>query len=239
MRMIDPAEIAAEQARQQLLLLAWFSPAYPIGGFAFSHGLEWAGESEAVQGRAALQGWIDDVLAHGSGRSDAILLAEAWRATGADDSPRLQAVVDLAAALQPSRERQMEASVQGQAFLQVTQAAYPFALPGAERGAGPDLARLTLPVAVGLCGAAHGIALPALLTGYLAAFLANLCSASVRLGIVGQTDGQRIIAGLHPAVTQLAREAETLTTDDLGSAALRSDLFSLQHETQYSRLFRS
>ena len=101
------------------------------------------------------------------------------------------------------------------------------------------LARLTLPVAAGLCGAAHGIALEALIVAYLAGFVANLSSAAVRLGIVGQTDGQRIIAALHPGLAATAEAASRATLDDLGSATLRADLFSLQHETQYSRLFRS
>ncbi|MCA0424569.1 MAG: urease accessory protein UreF [Proteobacteria bacterium] len=231
-RIITPMiEEPADSARQQLLLLTWFSPAFPIGGFAFSHGLEWAQECGAVEERAALKQWLLDLAEHGSARSDAILLAEAWRRRRDED---IAALIDFAAALQPSRERYLEATVQGQAFMKMVSAVYG-ALPQSLQ----EFDRITLPVAVGLCGAAHGAALVPLLTGYLGGFIANLCSAAVRLGIVGQTDGQRVIAALHPAVMRLAAEAAHLTLDDLGSAALRSDLFSLQHETQYSRLFRS
>jgi len=267
MRMIDPDAIVAERMRQQQVLFAWFSPSFPIGGFAFSHGLEWAHEVEAVAGLAGLTGWLTDLIEHGSARQDAILLAIAWRAAMARDDAALAEAAELAFALQPSRERQMEATVQGAAFLKVVEAAYGGAHPplegeGREQrerggvssgqtphpGAGAPIlplkgrvvsAPLTLPVAAAIAGAAHDIALPDLLLAFIAGFIANLCSAAVRIGIVGQTDGQRAIAALQPAVTKLAMAADTLTLDDLGTATMRADLFSMQHETQYSRLFRS
>lgn len=228
------AGAADDLTRQQLVLMAWFSPAFPIGGFAFSHGLEWAQEIGAVSGRAGLEDWLGDVLALGSGRTDAVLLALAYRAAAAGDRAGLRETAELGAALQPSRERHLEATVQGAAFLTLVRAAY----PSVALGEG-EVDHITLPVAAGLCGAAHGLALPGLLTAYLAGFAANLVSAAVRLGIVGQTDGQRVLAALHPVLARVAEAAADATVDDLGSAALRSDLFSLQHETQYSRLFRS
>lgn len=251
MRMTE-ADALTDRTRQQLLLMAWFSPAFPIGGFAFSHGLEWAHERGSVEGRAGLQGWLNDLIELGSGRTDAVLLAAAYRMRG--DETGLQDIIDLGAALQPSRERHLEASVQGAAFLNLVQTAYPgvAVTPAAAGPTGPpggivrqahyksvEMDHITLPVAVGLCGAAHGIALGDLIAAYLAGFASNLVSAAVRLGIVGQTDGQRVLAALHPAIARVASEAELSTLDDLGSATLRSDLFSLQHETQYSRLFRS
>lgn len=240
--MTDPQAPARDLARQQLLVLGWFSPAFPIGGFAFSHGLEWGLESGAVTSRATLEDWLGDVLRLGSGRSDAVLLAATYRAALAGGDG-LQDLVDLGAALAPSSERSLEATVQGQAFLSIIRAAYPadalerWITPAADPAL--DLTALTLPVAAGLAGAAHAIDLPLLLTGYLSGCLANLVSAGVRLGMVGQTDGQRIVAALHPTLAEVAGAAITAAPDDLWSATWRSDLFSLQHETQYSRLFRS
>jgi urease accessory protein len=233
--MNDPRAPAAATAELQVLM-AWFSPAFPIGGFAFSHGLEWAHECGAVTGRAQLESWLGDLLTHGSGRADSILLACAYRAFS-DGPAAMQAIVDLGAALQPSAERHLEGTLQGKAFLGVVRAAYPDARLDALDGL--DLASLTLPVAAGLAGAAHGVALQPLLTAYLSAFLANLCSAAVRLGVIGQTDGQRVIASLRQQVATTAVFALAATLEDLGVGALRADLFSLQHETQYSRLFRS
>ena len=69
--------------------------------------------------------------------------------------------------------------------------------------------------------------------------MSNLVSAALRLGVIGQSDGQATIAGLAPVVLDLAGWAESATLDDLGTCAWRSDIAAMRHETQYSRLFRS
>src|SRR5829696_6410128 len=72
-------------------LLAWLSPSFPIGAFSYSHGLEAAAGSGAIHDRASLQSWIAAIVAHGSGRIDADILLEAYRAALADDGPALDA----------------------------------------------------------------------------------------------------------------------------------------------------
>jgi urease accessory protein len=236
LEMIRPdAPFDSDALRQQSLLAAWFSPGFPVGGFAFSHGLEWAHEAGAITGATALEAWCHDVLTLGSGRSDAIFLNAARRATREGDAQALGETVELASASQPSRERHMEASVQGRAFFDLARALYPapaFAMLDGH-------ARLTLPVVAGVAGAAHAIDGAALTCAYLSAFVANLCSAAVRLGAVGQTDGQRVVAALASSARALALDAQRLGLDDLGGCALRSDLASIQHEIQHARLFRS
>ncbi len=222
-----------------LVLMAWLSPAFPVGGFAFSHGLEWAYEAGELSNRAGLQEWLLALLQSGSGWNDAVLLAASWRAVR-DEPPLaigLSDIITLGAAFQPSSERFLEANVQGKAFFSAIRAAWPH----------PDLAvvseglleRLTYPVAVGIVAGVHGLGLEETLAAALQAFCANLISASVRLGIVGQTDGQRIMADLVPSVAEIAEKATCSTLDDLGGCTLRADMMSLHHETQYSRLFRS
>jgi urease accessory protein len=98
---------------------------------------------------------------------------------------------------------------------------------------------IAYPVAVGVAAAGHGLPLEDALEAFGLGFVANLVSAAVRLGIVGQTDGQRVTAALVPAIRALASFAQGATQDDLGGAAFRSDLAALKHETQYTRLFRS
>jgi urease accessory protein len=98
---------------------------------------------------------------------------------------------------------------------------------------------IAYPVAVAAAAAGHGIALREALEAFLLGFVSNLVSAAVRLGIVGQTDGQRVVAALVPAVRERASAMREATLDDLGGAAFRSDLAALRHETQYTRLFRS
>ena len=216
-----------------LPLLAWLSPAFPVGAFAYSHGLEWAVEAGDIADAASLESWLSDLLEHGSARSDAILLACAWRAAKAQDTSALAGINELALALAPSQERHLESMSQGNAFLVAIRAAWPCATLS---GLGEATA---YPVAVGAAAAGHGIALHSVVAAYALAFIGNLVSATVRLGPIGQTDGQRIVARFAPRAERLAHEVGDADLDDIGSCALRADIASLRHETQYSRLFRS
>jgi urease accessory protein len=217
-------------------LLAWFSPAFPIGAFSYSHGLEWAVEAGDIADRASAERWIEDVLRFGAGATDAALLRHAHAAAEARDAEGLRGVAELAAAFQPSSERALESLSQGAAFLATVEAVWPapgLAVFGAAWG-GPVAA----PVAAGVAAAAHGLAASLAAEAYLLAFTANLVSAAVRLVPLGQTDGQRIAAALAPLAAELAA-SRLPALDDLGAAALRSDLAAMRHETQHTRLFRS
>jgi len=218
-------------------LIIWLSPSFPVGAFAYSHGLELAAERGWVRDRDALSAWLADLVRNGSLRNDMVFLSAAWRAVAASDDVALKSVNELALALQPSAERRLETVTQGNAFLATLVAAWPVGrLATVTNTLRSDVA---YPVAVGAGAAAHGIAIGGVLYAFGIAFVANLVSAAIRLSIVGQTDAQRVIASLMPAVAEAARMAELATLDDIGSATLRSDLASLAHETQYSRLFRS
>ena len=217
-------------------LMIWLSPAYPVGGFSYSHGLEWMVEAGRVRDAAMLADWIEDVLHHGAGRSDAILLAETWRAVSAGDERLL---AELAAALAPSAERRLETLAQGAAFLEATQAVWPS--PTLDRLAAQvqDSREIAYPVAVGACAAAHGLPLPPTARAFVQAFAASLVSAGVRLVPLGQTDGLRVLARLEPLIPPLVARALGCGLHDVGGAAVMADIASMQHETQYTRLFRS
>ena len=219
------------------LLQIWFSPAFPVGAFAYSHGLEKAVEFGFVRDRATLQDWLADLVAHGGLRNDLILLAAAWTAiTRADDAGLAEAAA-LSVAFQPSAERYLETTQQGGSFLLQIRSAWPCAAVTKLAAVAPG--PVGYPVAAGVAAAGHGVPLAALLSAYGLGFIGNLTAAAIRLSVVGQSDGQRIIASLLPAIELAAQYAATATTDDLGGAAFRSDIASLAHETQYTRLFRS
>ncbi|MHB2166414.1 urease accessory protein UreF [Alsobacter sp. R-9] len=220
-----------------LPLMVWLSPAFPVGAFAYSHGLEWAVETGQVKDAATAEAWIAGLLDHGSGRNDAVLLACAWRAVTAGDDAALREIAELAVALQPTRERHLEATAQGNAFLAIARASWP--APAIDRLARQWDGDVAYPVALGVAAAGHGLPLAPTLQAALLAFVANLVSAAVRLGPIGQTDGQRVTAALLPRVEAAAAFAVSATLDDLGGAAWRTDIASARHETQYTRLFRS
>jgi urease accessory protein len=269
-----PADTAALQR-----LLSWLSPAYPVGAYTYSHGLERAVEDGAVRDRATLAAYVGSVLQAGAGRIDGALLVAAYRAAGEDSAYRdvgddayrhvgddaayrtagddaayraaggdvayraaggdaaLDAVADLAAAWRGTAETALETMAQGTAFLRVTRAAWPDARLDAF--AARHANNIAHPVALGAAAAWHGVGLRMALFGFLSAFAANLVSAGVRLVPLGQTDGQIATASLLPALEAATEAALSADLDRIGTAAPVLDLFSLRHETQYTRLFRS
>lgn len=219
-------------------LMTWLSPAYPIGAFCHSSGLEWAVEAQWVTDRASTQSWVETWLDHGSGWNDAVLFVHAYRAAGAQSRERLKAVAALAAVAHPSSERRLEQLSQGAAFRRIA----------LESGAAPDFfftpdGEVPYPIAVAVMAAGHGIALQPALTAGLHAAAGNLVSAAQRLVPLGQKDTQIIIEGLRPAVLATVDRAMALGDGDpfeaLGGASLLADLASILHETQYTRLFRT
>jgi urease accessory protein len=218
-------------------LLTWLSPAYPIGAYTYSHGLETAVEDGLVRDRGGLVAYVTTVLRDGAGRVDGALLTAAWRATQTEDDAALDEVAALAAAWRGTAETALESMQQGAAFVAVTLAAWPEPRFAALAARHPR--RLAHPVAFGAAAAFGGVPLRPALAGWLAGFAANLVSAGVRLVPLGQTDGQIATAALHPVVEAAADAALAADLDLLGTAAPVLDLLSMRHETQYTRLFRS
>jgi urease accessory protein len=218
-------------------LMAWLSPAYPVGAFSYSSGIEWAVEAGDIKDADTLRGWLVVMIGQGGGFCDAVFLAHAHRAVIENDDTALRTAAELAAAFAPSKERHLETTAQGNAFIAATRAAWPCAaldvLAACWDGS------IAYPVAVGVAAAGHGIALGPALHAYLHAVAANLVSAGVRLIPLGQSDGQRVLAALEEVVAATAARALATKLDEVGGAAFRADLASMRHETQYTRLFRS
>jgi urease accessory protein len=223
--------MAEDRELQALLrLTAWLSPAFPIGSFAYSGGLERAVADGLVGDADMLRRWLQTLIGNGSVWNDAVLFAESHR--GHDKGDRLAELAELAAALAGSRERHQETMLLGEAFLMAAQA-------------WPDdvFSRLptktAYPVAVGAVTGAHGIAIEKALAAFLQAYLSQAVSSGIRLGVTGQKDGVAVLAGLEEHVMDIAARAACSTLEDLGSATVQADIAALRHETQQTRLFRS
>jgi urease accessory protein len=217
--------------------MAWLSPAFPVGAFSYSSGIEWAVETGDITDAATLQSWLSVMLSEGGGYCDAVLFAQAHRTALNDDDKALHDVAELAAAFAPSKERHLETTAQGNAFVEAARAAWGCA--ALDRLKSLREGPVAYPVAVAVTAAGHGIAREPALAAYLQALAANWVSAGVRLIPLGQTQGLKVLAALEPAVAATAARALEATLDDIGSAAFRADLASVLHETQYTRLFRS
>lgn len=228
-------------------LLSWMSPAWPIGAFAHSSGLEWAVEQGRVSCRASTTAWIADLIERGSLQNDIVLFVHAWRAAREGDGERLREVAELAAAAQTGFERRLEATAQGAAFRRIALSSVA-AADRAERDFGALLAAiddddLAYAVAAAALFACHNIELAPALTAWLHGAAASLVSAAQRLVPLGQTDGQRVLRNLRGTIFAAVEAALALPDTDpfeaLGGCALLAEIGCMAHETQYTRLFRT
>jgi urease accessory protein len=236
---LDPRLCGNERMNSSALyrLMAWLSPAYPVGAFSYSSGIEWAVEAGDIKDAETLRQWLAAMLAEGGGFCDAVLFVHAHRAAANLDDAALRNVAALAAALVPSKERFLETTAQGRAFLDATKAAWP--CPTLTRFQEAWQGAVALPAAVAVACAGHDIPCEPALGAFLHALTANWISAGVRLIPLGQTDGQRVLAALEAPVAATAARALTTPLGEIGSATFRADLATMRHETQYTRLFRS
>jgi len=209
-------------------LMSWLSPAFPVGAFSYSHGIEYAVEAGLVRDEASLHDWIAAGLAHEFGPVNGAMLRAAYEAK---DSAALAQALEEARAFVPTREFELEHRAQGQAFLSAVGAAW------SELDPIRDWA--PYPSAVGMAAAASGVPLRATLIAFFHSVVSNLISAGLRTIPLGQTAGQRVLAALQPAVIAAADDALRREACDVGSAAPMAEWCSIRHETQYTRLFRS
>ncbi|WP_100368781.1 urease accessory protein UreF [Yoonia maricola] len=211
--------------RDILTLAQWMSPAYPVGAFAYSHGLEAAIQAGAITSNADLREWLTDIISHGSGRNDCILLRAAYAAKTAK---ALVMVNGTALAFAASSERQLEQNLQGAAFCKTTAAIW----------GGEDMS-YAYPVAVGAAASKQSIDVSLTAAMYLQAVISNLISAAMRLMALGQTEGQATLAALTPLCDETAKATEGTTLDDLQSTAFMVDIAAMHHETLQPRIFRT
>ena len=204
-----------------LTLSQLLSPSFPVGAFAYAHGLETAIDDGAIHDVDSLQVWLLDLLDHGGANADAVLLNVAYRS----DDPLIDATARAFAA---SSERLMETDLQGAAFCDTLRAVW-----------GHELGRLCYPVAVGRAAAILDLDVELTTAMYLQAFIGNLTAAAMRLIPLGHVDGQKTQAALKPRCAALAVEFDGATLDDLHNSAWLSDIAAMRHEVQYSRIFRS
>lgn len=209
-------------------LIAWLSPAFPVGSFAYSGGLERAVHDRIVTDAAELTDWLATLLDHGAWRNDAILLARAWQASSAE----LACLAELAEALAGSAERYLETMLLGAAFLEAAAA-------WGDEGDDGALHTLAYPLAVGRIARRHGVPLQPTLVAWLHALVSQAISAAIRLSVIGQRQGVTLLAEMEERIIEAAGRAAAATLDDLGSATILGEIVAMRHETQHSRLFRS
>lgn len=213
----------AIDAQSLLLLLNWMSPTFPIGTFAYSHGLEQAIADGRMKTAEDVESWIRDLLQRGSGWNDAVLFALCW-------TEERDALNGMALALSGSAERYLETTQLGRSF-NIAAAVW----TGEEKR--DDV--MAYPVAAGSLCCAEGIPQEQALLAFLHGFSAALVSVAVRLVPLGQTRGLEVLRNLSPVVSAVAELACAASLDDLGGCCLAADIAAMKHETLEPRIFRT
>ena len=205
-----------------ITVMQWLSPAFPIGGFAYSHGLEWAIDKGYVSNREELKKWISDLLEYGSLKNDAILIKLVLQ--GSDPKE----INELAMALCPASERLLETQLQGGAFCKIMRDVWNL-----------EIDDLILPIAFALAAKNESIDQNLVVPAYLHSFCSNLISVAMRLIPIGQTDGQKTLRELSPLILDSVKSVAKSDIDDLGSNCFLSDVSAMQHEYLQSRVFKT
>jgi urease accessory protein len=221
-------------------LMTWLSPSFPVGAYTYSHGVEFAVEDGLVRDGDSLRIWVEGALLFGAGQTDGVFFKKSWQAAQAGDVAEICKLNAYASALRPTEEMALENEAQGRAFLSTLRDIHSTA--ALEELA--DLLRLqgqraAYPVIVGAVAGFEQIDVKAALVAYLHAFAANLISAGVRLVPLGQTAGQKALMRLEYTIEEATEAALQKDLEQIGSASPVIDWTSMQHETQYTRLFRS
>ena len=205
-----------------LALTQWLSPSFPLGAFAYSHGLEAAIASGHIRNALALERWVADLLLKGSAQLDAVILVHVLR--GGDP----QAAAATAEALATSAERWEETRDMGAAFARTLAE-----MAGAPREAHP------FPVALGLAARRLNMAPETVAMLFLQSFAANQVGCAQRAIPLGQGAAQGVLHRLSPVIADAASTAAHGDLDRLASCALGADIAAMSHETLQPRMFRT
>ncbi len=224
-------------AASLLHLLQLASPSLPVGAYSYSQGLEAAIENGLVKTEASAREWIVDMLHEVMARFEAPLLWRLLQAFAARDAAAVSHWTAIFIASRESAEFRAETIQMGYSLgklvgeLKICDATLLSMLE----------AQADIPFPTALAAASVALAVPAeaALLGMLFSWAENQVLVCVKSVPLGQVSGQRLLLSLHTELEAAAQTAQMLADDELSNWAPGLSLFSMQHEVQYSRLYRS
>ena len=228
-----------------LLQLIWLaSPALPVGGFSYSEGLEAAVDKGLVHDEASAREWLADQLHLALARSDLAVVASAVPAWRAGDTARIDALNDWVLRTRETSELRQQSEQMGRSMVEWLRTVRPelVEVPAA-RWASTGPARtepnLTYPLAFALAASAGTATARDCALAFAFGWAENMVQAAIKSVPLGQAAGQRILAVQASQIPQAVDEALALDDETRQAFSPMLAILSAQHETQYSRLFRS
>jgi urease accessory protein len=226
-------------AANALLQLMWLaSPALPVGGFSYSEGLEAAVESGLVHDEAQARGWLIDQLQLGLARSDLAVVAKAFKAWARGDLARIAELNGWVTTTRETSELRQQTEQMGRSMVEwLKNRGEPIDARVAELKALTPAP--TWPVAFALAALQTGAPLREALLSFAFGWAENMVQAALKAVPLGQSAGQRVLAALVERIPAAADAAAALLDSERQAFTPMLAILSAQHETQYSRLFRS
>lgn len=218
-----------------LTILQLASPALPVGAYGYSEGLEMLIENGTITNIENLKDWLKSELIYGSIRLDAAIMMRGFHAVKSGDRSALKRWNLWLSAARDTEELRAASWQMGRSLMQLLGKLEPEILPVVNAVGYPA----NYAIAFAIACAHWDINIQAALLAYLHSWANNLITAGIKLIPLGQTAGQELLLGLQPLLITTVGEILTMADDDLGCCNWGLSLASMQHETQYTRLFRS
>ncbi len=228
--------MTSEASLLQLLWLA--SPALPVGGFSYSEGLEAAVESGRVRGEAQARGWLVDQLHLGLARSEMPIVGAALGAWRRDELDEVRALNAWVTCTRESHELRRQTEQMGRSMFEWLKNSDPAVAPARLAALQAFAPAPTWPVAFALALADTDAAPRDALTAFAFGWAENMVQAALKAVPLGQSAGQRILGALVADIPAAADRALTRPAERQAFTPMLA-ILSAQHESQYSRLFRS
>lgn len=224
---------ATEDSQALLHLLQLVSPALPVGAYAYSQGLESAVEQQWVIDADSAEDWIGNVMVYNLGKLDGPILARLYGAWWRRDLEALNYWNHFIQASRESKELLLEDLQMGAALRRLL---LELDVLGADHWPAEETSFVSM---FSLAASHWQLSADQTLNGFVWSWLENQVAAAIKLVPLGQTQGQKLLVKLMPVVRTTVQSSKTVADDELGSSLPRLALASMQHEVQYSRLFRS
>ena len=228
-----------------LLQLMWLaSPALPVGGFSYSEGLEAAVEARHVHDEQSAGDWLVQQLHASLARADLAVAAAAVDAVRAGNTERVQQLDQWVRQTRETSEMRQQVEQMGRSLFEWMRSVGwgDEGTPAARGSAGVRLAahhQPTYPVSFALAASTTAATPREITLSYAFSWSENMVQAAIRAVPLGQSSGQRILARLAADIPAAVEHALALDDDTRQSFTPMLAILSAQHETQYSRLFRS
>ncbi|MHC5937626.1 urease accessory protein UreF [Nostoc sp.] len=218
-----------------LSILQLASPALPVGAYSYSEGLEMLVENGTIANQIHLKHWLKAELLYGAIRLEAAVMVRSEQAAKMGDVESLCSWNLWLSAARETEELRASSWQMGRSLIQLLGKLEPQIVPISNAIGNP----CNYAIAFGIAVAHWQISIKAALLGYLHSWASNLITAGVKLIPLGQTAGQQLLLDLQPLLSAAALEILALEDDQLACCSWGLSLASMQHETQYTRLFRS